>query len=392
MLQVKQLMLIGVMLVGLAFGSEGSTGPVKLTTGHWPPYLDSASNEGGFAAQIIREAFATQGLDVDFDYLPWSRALMLANTSAYHGTAIWSCTQSRTRRFKFSEPILPFRYVFYHRASEPFDWQNVQDLEGKMIGLTQDYAYGTDLKKAARKGIVKTDTTTSDEANFRKLVVGRIDLFPMDPVVGSYILKNELPSVVAGQVTYDPTPVREAAYHVLFSRSNPEAADLKDKFDRGLASLKASGRLAQLLPEDFPVPDSKSGRASRDMHKSSCLETRQRLHLPSSTTRFRPEFLASYKSLSQATRRSDASIFPSASATTPTLIVDHIFSPPSNSNGYFSMVSRKLSANLIADLRFVFGINTTNSSPPVRATTSDLRARPFIILARNCSTASPTGC
>ncbi|MGO3692813.1 hypothetical protein [Marinobacter sp.] len=75
----------------------------------------------------------------------------------------------------------------------------------------------------------------------------------MDPVVGEHIIDNELPLIVAGQITFDPTPVREAAYHVLFSGGNPKAESLRDRFNDGLATLKATGRLKQLLPDDLPL-------------------------------------------------------------------------------------------------------------------------------------------
>jgi len=250
--------------------SPVSAETIRLATGHWPPYLDEGSEDGGFAAQIIREALATQGMEVDFDYLPWSRALMLAGTDAYDGTAIWSCTPARARRFTLSDSIIPFRFVFFHRANDPFDWQTIQDLDGKKVGLTQDYAYGKMLVKAARKGIVRTDMTTSDEANFRKLVAGRIDLFPMDPVVGKYMIRNELPVIVAGQITFDAKPLRKATYHVLFNNHGRRAEVLVETFNKGLAELKTSGRLVELVPDGLPLPETDSSRALGDPQDIGC--------------------------------------------------------------------------------------------------------------------------
>jgi len=198
---------------------------------------------------------------------------MLAKTKGYHGTAIWSCTPERQKSFLFSQPILPFRYVFYYRSADSFDWQNIADLKGKTIGLTQDYAYGNALKKAARKGIVKTDMTTSDESNFRKLVVGRIDLFPIDPVVGEYIIKNELPPELGKEITFDPTPLRNAAYYILFNEKNPDSKKLKTLFDAGLAMLKKSGRLEQIAAEYVDYPTGGTKKASNGLQAASCIVT-----------------------------------------------------------------------------------------------------------------------
>lgn len=244
---------------------------VRLTTGHWPPYLVEGSETGGFMAQIIREAFATQGLQVDFDFRPWSRALMLASTNTYHGTAVWSCTSTRARRFLLSDPILPFRFVFYHRAEEPLGWQTFRDLKGKRVGLTQDYAYGKMLTKAARRGIVETDMIASTKGNFRKLVAGRIDLFPMDPVVGTYLIKNELPPIAAGKINFDPTPVREAAYHVLFNEERADSKRIREGFNRGLKELRASGRLDELVPQKLPSSSTSIARSLGPNNTTACL-------------------------------------------------------------------------------------------------------------------------
>lgn len=99
-------------------------------------------------------------MTVEFEFLPWSRALFVANSSRYHGTAIWNCTDYRKQRFLFSAPLIPFRYVFYHIVSEPLIWNQLADITGKTIGLTQDYAYGSELEHAIAQGAIKVERTS----------------------------------------------------------------------------------------------------------------------------------------------------------------------------------------------------------------------------------------
>lgn len=219
---------------------------IRISTGHWPPYLNEASPDNGFLAEIIRESFANEGIEVEFSFLPWSRALAMVKTEKYQASAVWSCTASRSPDFLYSAQILPYQYVFYHRSEDDFDWDSLAGLGGEKIGLTQDYSYGETLRGAIESGLVRADVTTSDLANFKKLLLGRIDLFPMDPVVGEAMIRNQFASQ-ASRLTFHPKPLRNAFYHLLFAKKSPDAPDLKRAFDQGLRTLRESGRYEAIV-------------------------------------------------------------------------------------------------------------------------------------------------
>ncbi len=216
---------------------------IKISTGHWPPYLSEDLPGGGFVSQIIRESFEIEGVTVEFSYLPWSRALAMTKSGKFQASAVWSCTESRSRDFLFSSPLLPYQYVFYHRADEAFDWETLAELKGKRVGLTQDYSYSETLSGVIESGLVDADIATSDAANFKKLLLKRIDLFPMDPVVGEAMIRNQFASQ-AYQLTFHPKPLRKAFYHLLF---NAESADLRQAFNDGLAKLRSNGRYQAII-------------------------------------------------------------------------------------------------------------------------------------------------
>lgn len=221
---------------------------IRITTGHWPPYLDERAPGNGFVANIISEAYASQGIDVEFSFFPWSRALIMVRSEHYDASAVWSCTRERLKDYIYSAPILPYQYVFYHRAEEAFQWETLSDLKGMTIGLTQGYSYGETLGEAIDRGWVTADTTTSDAANFQKLLLDRIDLFPMDPVVGSAILNEHFP-LNGSRITFHPRPLRKAFHHIVFDRSAPAAEELRLAFDRGITELRESGRYQTLITE-----------------------------------------------------------------------------------------------------------------------------------------------
>jgi polar amino acid transport system substrate-binding protein len=238
--------LFAALLLILLSQSLAAAEKIKISTGHWPPYLNQALPENGFLAQIVSESFRNQGYDVELVFLPWSRSLAMVKAGRYAASAVWSCTEARSREFLYSAPILPYQYVFYHRADEDFEWSSFDDLKGKSVGLTQDYSYGTTLSGAIDSGLITADVTTSDLANFKKLLLGRIDLFPMDPVVGEAMIKNQLPAQ-ASRLSFHPKPLRKAYYHLLFDKNSDRASELKHAFDQGLAALRESGRYEAII-------------------------------------------------------------------------------------------------------------------------------------------------
>ncbi|MDI9245391.1 transporter substrate-binding domain-containing protein [Marinobacter sp. CHS3-4] len=219
---------------------------IVLASGDWPPYLGEQYPDGGFAARIITEAFELEGIEVEYIYLPWSRALASVRTPEVQASAVWSCTESRAVDYLYSAPLLPYQYVFYHRADMAFDWDSLSDLQGLSVGLTQDYSYGEILSAAIEDGVIFGDVTTSDSANFKKLLLGRIDLFPMDPVVGEAMINEEF-RPQADKLTFHPKPLRRAFYHLVFDRESETAPQLIERFNRGLQTLRQNGRYEEII-------------------------------------------------------------------------------------------------------------------------------------------------
>lgn len=220
---------------------------VRLTTGHWPPYFDESADDNGLLAELITQAYATQGLKTEFTFYPWSRALMLAKAGQFDGTAAWSCVEQRAHNFLYSAGVLPYQYVFYHRHTLQFDWASVEDLEGMSVGATQDYSYNKKLASLVGRGTVSVDVTTSDEANFRKLLAGRIDLFPMDPLVGMAMIDQWMTPEEAKELTFAPKPFKSSYYHVLFGHKNPRSNILRYRLNEGLRALWASGEFQEIV-------------------------------------------------------------------------------------------------------------------------------------------------
>lgn len=224
---------------------------IRITTGDFPPWTSEKLKHGGFTNHVISEAFALEGYTVEFTFYPWKRAYDAAKEGEkFQATSYWYPSERRREDFYYSDPLQEDAIVFFHLKSNPLPhWETLEDLRGRHIGATEGFTYTDEFWAASAAGVLNIEVAISDKINFRKLLKGRIDLFPSDPLVGRRILLEEFGLKAAEAVTYDPRPLTAVTGHLLFSKNAENVEELLAAFNRGLAKLKASGRYALFQSE-----------------------------------------------------------------------------------------------------------------------------------------------
>ncbi|MDX1497065.1 MAG: transporter substrate-binding domain-containing protein [Salinisphaeraceae bacterium] len=233
---------------------------VRFANGEWLPYQGEQLPQHGFITQLVKEAFASQGVSVKYDFLPWKRGYELARKGEYHGTFMWRYSEERAEDFYFSAPIIDNRTVMFHRKELDFEWHSNDALVGYLIGGTLGYDYGFNDHPG-----VDIDWVESDKVNFKKLIHGRIDLFALDERVGYHILNSEFTAKKASMITHSVGPEEAIEYHVLISRSKPNAHLLLEILNAGLSTLRASGRYAEIVEGGASYQKAESGNENKGM-------------------------------------------------------------------------------------------------------------------------------
>jgi len=237
------------LLLSLLFSGLLAAAEITLTNGEWPPYLGQQLPHYGVASRIVAEAFALEGVEVHWEFYPWARALQMAERGQRAGTAVWRHSPERERTFFISEPVVESGYHFFHRKDRAFAWQKLDDLQGLRVGGTLGYYYGEPFQQAERDKRLQVHRLPSDEMGFRLLLAGRLDVFPMDKVVGFAMLHEHFSAAERAQLSVHPKALRSDPLHLLLSRAVPGNAELMVRFNRGLAQLRKSGKVAQYLLE-----------------------------------------------------------------------------------------------------------------------------------------------
>lgn len=221
-----------------------------IATGEWPPYVSRDLEHDGMTARIVRDAFEAVGDTVEFRFYPWSRTLLVSEEGDVDASFPWSHSAEREEQYLYSDPIGEYGYVFFHLKATPFSWNRLEDLEGLTIGATYSYNYGDAFIEGAEQGLYQIEWVSADELNWRKLMAGRIDLFPSDREAGYAALRELFPDDSRLKITHHPTPLKPTtSIHLLFPRQIPESVPRLERFNDGLRMLVEDGRMERYLQE-----------------------------------------------------------------------------------------------------------------------------------------------
>ncbi|MBX9296676.1 substrate-binding periplasmic protein [Chromobacterium piscinae] len=222
---------------------------ITLSNQEWPPYMGQELPYDGILSRLVKEAFARGGVDVAFRYYPNNRTLQSARNGQVDGSFGWAPTAERKRDLLYTLPVLSARMVFYQRKSHKLDWSRWAELKGARVGVTVGNYYSDDFDAQAKNGILAVDSAPDDLVNLRKLLAGRIDLFPIDLEVGRYLIAHHFPPAQGGQLEAQNRSFWSAPLHVVIWRKHAQGKELVERFNRGLKVLQDSGDFDRLLQE-----------------------------------------------------------------------------------------------------------------------------------------------
>ncbi|MDF0534794.1 transporter substrate-binding domain-containing protein [Shewanella sp. A32] len=220
--------------------TEAPESVVTVANDVWPPFVE---NEGksGLALDIVSAAMLTQGIRIEVTIKPWARAMKDVNDGKNDLLlATWSSPE-RQKSLLFSEPYLKNRLRFIKRAGDPFEYTGLNSLQGKRIGIVNDYSYTDEY---ARSDKFIREPHQDLQANLRMLAAKRLDLTVEDEIVASYRF-YQLHLVDSYQFTGPPLTVKDLC--VSSGRNNPKSQALIKAFNQGLKVIMDNGVYEQLL-------------------------------------------------------------------------------------------------------------------------------------------------
>ncbi|BDB22436.1 ABC transporter substrate-binding protein [Pseudomonas sp. CYM-20-01] len=232
---------------------------LRIVTEPWAPYVyeDQGSMRGlDYETTVI--VFQRLGVEVEWQFLPWKRCLAMLDQGHADGALDIFHSHERDALLLYpSEPLSEVEFTLFYANERPHPVQSLEDLRGLTVGTSPGYLYGAAFSDSP---LFSREPAPSHEANFGKLMLGRIDLVITDRRVGQHVIKalglegkvSQAPAVVSRQQQFLAVR-RSAGMDLLVQRfaaelkrfkQEPAYSALSAKYG-GIQAITASGRTVE---------------------------------------------------------------------------------------------------------------------------------------------------
>lgn len=211
----------------------------------FPPYSSGQGNKvEGLSVDIVRSVFRTQHIEVKFEAVPFSRCM--AKVQAGTELGCFSTTYDPTMLNVLIFPDYPLlitsAIAIAHKDSTEGKVDEVNDLEGKKVAVTNGFSYGPefDYHPKIEKQFVSSDS------NVLKLVAGKRVSHGVVNFLTYYYLLGKQTEIVKKNLKV-LGPIGTGGLYLMISKQHPLGEQTARKFDAGMDSLIRSGEYEGLL-------------------------------------------------------------------------------------------------------------------------------------------------
>ncbi|SHK47287.1 polar amino acid transport system substrate-binding protein [Desulfatibacillum alkenivorans DSM 16219] len=243
---IKRLLLAVVILLTLmGIGLAGDL-KTRLTTLEWPPYISQNIDGQGYVAEVVKGAFKEAGYsDASFVFLEWTETVRLAQVGKADGYFPEYYSATLEKDFEFSDAMPGGALVLAKLKEVSLAYTGkVEELKPFKLGVVAGYINTEEIDSADYLTKVEAE---SDSVNLKNLFSKKVDVIVIDQLVADMLLSEGLFSKFAGKVEILAPVLEVKPLYVAFSKSSPNMPGVKDDFNKGLASLAASGKMDAIL-------------------------------------------------------------------------------------------------------------------------------------------------
>jgi len=219
----------------------GQNTEVKLGADIWPPFTDVSENTS-ILTVLVQEALYRRNINSDIEFDKWKDVMNKIDGGELDGSpALWESPE-RMEKYFFSKPYLYSQLVLVGRKGSDVGATSFKDLEGKKIGIVQDYAYG-DFEGRDKVELIDGK---GNQNNLEKLLSGDIEYMLVDALIIQYMLKYQLNDVTA-HLAIGQRPLMTKSLHLGLRKNVENAESILREFDEEIAEMIADGTFNEIL-------------------------------------------------------------------------------------------------------------------------------------------------
>lgn len=223
---------------------------IVIAADHWCPInCIPDSDHPGFMIEIAQAVFTEAGYRVDYQLMPWSRALVSGRQGRVHAIAGAFVGDAPDFIFPENEQGRIGPAALFTRSESDWVYNGLSSLESVELGTILDYDYGESLNRYISEHAsgyqVQVMTGHSPlEKNIEKLLMDRIDVVVEAEPVFVYKAKE---SGVLDQVRHagDAAPPQNS--YIAFSPTLENSGEYARVLSEGMEALRATGQLQRIM-------------------------------------------------------------------------------------------------------------------------------------------------
>lgn len=230
---------VAALLACLSFSALGEK--LRIVTEPWSPYVIVDGNHAsGLDYDTTSIVFERLGIDVEWQFLPWKRCLMMLSEGEADGVLDIFKDEARADLLYPNEPLSSVDWVLFQANARPHAFNSMEDLHGLTVGVSPGYRYSPAFDNST--SFIR-EPAPSHEANFGKLIRDRIDLMVTDRLLGRQMIKR---LKLEGQVSQLPVVLNHRGQYLAL-RPNAGMGLLVQRFSAELKRFKREPAYAELV-------------------------------------------------------------------------------------------------------------------------------------------------
>jgi len=240
MCRLTKLLLLTTLLINTL---SASAEELQVATSEWVPYVGKDLPHQGLAMDIVTQALKRAGYKPSVTIQAWSRTLEGADIGVYDLIAAAWYSKEREKSFIYSKPYIYNEIKLLKNASSTFKFNSVADLQGKTIGVLNNYAYGKEFDNA--RGILRAPGIHVLQ-NITRVLNGELELTLDDQRVLEYEIKNNI-SLNRDKLVFIPKSVSKNGLYIAVSRLNPKHKEIVKAFNKAIVAMRKDGTYDRIL-------------------------------------------------------------------------------------------------------------------------------------------------
>lgn len=216
-----------------------SAEPVRLASLDWPPYTGQEMNQQGETTMLVRRVFQSMGLDMQTEFLPWSRAIRASEKPDSPYAGYFPEYPNHNKDFLLSDSLGVSELGFVEASAKPLGQLTSEALKSLQLGVVQDYVNLQLVDQMIQSGQLQPQLALSDRQNILKVALGRLDLAVIDRRVLEYLLRydSEVKRLATGKVQFNSSLLELKTLHLALRRQSSHQT-LMQQFNHHLQQVQ----------------------------------------------------------------------------------------------------------------------------------------------------------